>query len=93
MGKKTSRKTYTSKGQRKSIARSTVIAVRKEQNTFLTKLENKFNSFLKGKRVMVTIENPIKSETNKPFIKVEGRVLWGDWREARRAPILGGGRD
>lgn len=93
MGKKTSRKMYSSKGERASIDRSTVKAVRREQNTFLTQLSNKFDAFLKGKKVMVTIENPIKTETNKPFVKVEGRVLWGDWREARRAPILRGGND
>lgn len=38
--------------------------------TGLEKLLNKQKAFMKGSNPKITIENPNKSETNKPFIKV-----------------------
>jgi hypothetical protein len=39
------------------------------------KLMNQLKAFRAGKRTMVAIANPNKSETNKPFIGVNGK----DW--------------
>ena len=47
-----------------------------------TRLLNQLNSWSKGKRTMVTIENPNKNETNKRFIRVEGNhtEAFGPWK-------------
>ena len=39
---------------------------------------NQLNAHLMGKRVMLTIENPNKNETNKPFIRVPSSQVWKD---------------
>lgn len=39
---------------------------------------NQINAHLVGKRVMLTIENPNKAETNKPFIRVPSTQVWKD---------------
>lgn len=41
---------------------------------------NKFNAFKQGKKVYVTIPNPNEKETNKRFIRVEMKSLYGDFR-------------
>jgi hypothetical protein len=40
----------------------------------------------KGKRTMVTIENPNKNETNKRFIRVEGNSssAFGPWKKQEK---------
>ena len=30
---------------------------------------NQFDAYLKGKNVILTVPNPLKTETNKPYIK------------------------
>ena len=42
-----------------------------------TKVLNKQKAWAAGKNVMITIPNPIKSETNKPFVRVPATQLWG----------------
>jgi hypothetical protein len=37
---------------------------------------NQLKAFRAGKRVMVTIANPNKEETNKRFIRVEASSIW-----------------
>lgn len=37
---------------------------------------NQLKAFRAGKNVVVTIENPNKNETNKPFIRVNARDIW-----------------
>ncbi len=74
MGKK-SRAQYTSKGQRRNVSKW----VRKQARKEITPLQRTLNqqaAFRKGKNVMVTIPNPIKSETNKPFIRVNAKEIW-----------------
>ena len=38
---------------------------------------NQREAWLKGKNVVVTVPNPNTKETNKPFIKVNAKDLWG----------------
>jgi|TARA_B110000967_G_C18732128_1_gene483131 hypothetical protein len=45
----------------------------------LEELKNKVSAWKKGKKVYLTITNPIKSETNKPFIKREAKDVWGKY--------------
>jgi len=74
MGKK-SRAQYTSKGQRRNVSKWVRKQARKE-TTPLQRTLNQQVAFRKGKNVMVTIPNPIKSETNKPFIRVNAKEIW-----------------
>jgi hypothetical protein len=42
------------------------------------RLLNQRRAWLKGKNVVLTIDNPNKNETGKPFIKVSAREIWGN---------------
>lgn len=70
MGKKKSGTTYTSKGQRPNVSKSTKNLCRREYMTSLNRHVNQMEAFAKGKRVMLTVPNPNKNETNKRFIRV-----------------------
>ena len=77
------RKTYVSKGKYKSVSKDTLKAMRKDR-TYTDKLFNQLKQWARGKKTMVTIPNPNKNETNKPFIKVEGNhpAAFGPWKRA-----------
>ena len=77
MGKKKSRATQTSKGERNNVCKATTKAVRRDymQND-LARLNNQFDAFNKGKNVVVTIPNPNTNETNKRFIRVSAKDVW-----------------
>ena len=62
-GKKASGKNYTSKGERRS---SYGVKDKNPCNIML----NKMKALRKGKDVVMTIENPNKEQTNKPFIRI-----------------------
>ena len=78
---KKKRTKYVSKGERDSVSRDLVKAVRREKTEVL-KIMHKLRVWAKGKRTMVTIPNPNKNETNKPFIRVEGNhsAAFGPWK-------------
>lgn len=80
MGKKRSRTSQTSKGERQSVARSITKAVRlqKEIDYPFRRLIAQQQAFKAGKNVVLTVANPNKNETNKPFIKVRARDVWGN---------------
>ena len=78
MGKKVKRKTYVSKGERNSIARSTVKAV-KQGRSELEKAINKLNAWRAGKNPWITVPGPSKKEA---FVKVRANALYGDPRYA-----------
>lgn len=75
-GKKSSGKTYTSSGLYRSVARKMTNALRSEYLASGERVANQLKAFRAGKRVMVTIENPNKEETNKRFIRVEASTIW-----------------
>ena len=77
-GKKSSGKHYTSKGEHNNVSRWLKKACRKDyvENRPIERTSNQMNAFLKGKRVMLTIENPNKNETNKRFIRVPASEVW-----------------
>lgn len=68
-GKKSSGKTYTSKGQGRNVSRSTLRLMR-ESKTEGDKLIDKQKAWLKGSNPWVTIDNPNKEQTNKRRIRV-----------------------
>ena len=77
MGKKKSRATQTSKGERNNVCKSTTKALRRDymQND-LARLNNQIAAFKRGKNVMVTIPNPNTNETNKRFLRVNAKDVW-----------------
>jgi len=79
---KTSR---VSKGERETVNRKLVNAVRREK-PYGEKLMSQLKYWGKGRRTMVTIENPNKNETNKRFIRVEGNdpKAFGPWKRIEK---------
>ena len=71
MGKKRSRASQTSKGERRNVVNGLG-----DDRTELQKLNDNLTAWQKGKNVMLTIENPIKSETKKRFIRVPAIEVW-----------------
>lgn len=76
MPKVKSRTQYVSKGQGRNVARKTLKSMRSCTSEVET-ANNKLNAFLRGKKVMLTVENPNKQETNKRFIRVPAKEVWG----------------
>jgi hypothetical protein len=64
---------YTSKGERPNVSKSIKTKVVDPMKSLL----NKVAAWKAGKKVMVTIENPNKKETNKRYIKVPASQAWG----------------
>jgi hypothetical protein len=60
---------YTSKGERKS-------SIKTAERAAESRLLNQQKAHLLGKRVVVTIENPNKEQTNKRFIRVLSSAIW-----------------
>lgn len=73
--KKSNGKNYTSKGERNSVSKSLVRAVRSDR-TPLEVMLNKVSAWKKGQNPWITIPNPNSSETNLRFIKVRARQEW-----------------
>lgn len=73
MGKKKLRPSYTSKGGHGGR----LISGKSERHPITVALD-KWKAFKAGKKVFVTIPNPNPKETNKPWIRVEMKVLYGD---------------
>ena len=70
-----------SKGERPNVKRSTRTAMRREYTGTVAEMNNKVDAWRAGKRVMLTIPNPEvvgDNPTNKPFIRVEAKQVWGD---------------
>lgn len=87
MGKKRTRSTTVSKGERHSIARSTVKLVR-QSRTEMDKGLNKLDAWKAGKNPWITVPGPSK---NMAFVRVRANNLWGDPR--RTANIYRGGNE
>ena len=49
----------------------------REYRGSITEAINKRDAWRKFKNVVLTIENPNKNETAKPFIRVNAREVWG----------------
>jgi len=71
MGKKRSRASQTSKGERRSVANGIG-----DDRSELKKMIDKMDAFRKGKNVMLTIPNPNKQATREPFIRVSAKEKW-----------------
>lgn len=78
MGKKVKRKTYVSKGQRNSVARSTVKAVRRDRPE-VEKALNKLAAWRAGKNPWITVAGP---SSNMRFVKVRANSVYGNPKNA-----------
>lgn len=92
MGKKKSRDTYTSKGQRPNVSKK-VRNLKKKDDSYLDKAVRQSEAFFKGQPTgYVTIPNPNKNETNKRFIKVKYQDYYHkgqDYKQASRRFVAG----
>ena len=79
-GKKSKGTHYVATGERVSVNKKIRNAIRKER-TQLQRARNQTDAWLKGKNVVLTIENPNKKETNKRFIRVNANDFWGSPRK------------
>lgn len=84
MAKKKQRSQYTSKGQNRNVSSDISKAVRREID-HIDRLINKLDAWSKGRRTMVTIENPNPNETNKRYIRQEGNIVFGPWKRQEKA--------
>jgi hypothetical protein len=75
-GKKSSGKHYQSKGERSSVARKTILAMRQARSLSWIN-ENIVKSWSKGENPWITVDNPNKEETNKRKIRVRTNDYWG----------------
>ena len=75
--KKKSRAHQESKGERSNVNKKLCNAIR-NNTTLLQRTLNQREAWLRGKKVMLTIPNPNKGETNKPFIRVSAKEVWGN---------------
>lgn len=76
MNQKTS-KSYTSKGERRSMSRSLSKAVKRER-TIIDYWTIKQAAWLKNLNPWLSVDNPNTNETNKRKIRVRANVYWGD---------------
>jgi ribosomal protein L21E len=77
MGKKTSRSTQTSKGERNNVNKDVIKSLRRDyMNNDLARMKNQIAAFKRGNNVMVTIPNSNPNETNKRFIRVNAKDVW-----------------
>ena len=76
MGKKRSRAKQVSKGVTHQNKSPILKAVRRDYRNSAKRMINQLEAHMRGKRVVLTIENPNKNETNKRFIKVVSTDHW-----------------
>ena len=70
-------KGFVSKGEHSNVSKSTRKLMRRQTTELQTAL-NKQEAFSRGKNVMLTIPNLNKGESNKPFIRVNAKEVWGN---------------
>ncbi len=78
MGKKRTRAKQISKGLTHQRPCKWSKLARREWMTSSKRQNAQLNAFLNFKNVVLTIPNPNKHETNKKFIKVNAREVWGN---------------
>jgi len=61
--------------------------VRREYLKSPDRIINQLNASRKGKRTMVTIENPNKEETNRPFIRIEGKAWFKSQKKTNQITV------
>lgn len=80
MGKKSSGKNYTSKGERNNVNTKTLNGIRAEKDPGNKMLDIQ-QAYLKGQNPWITIDNPNKEQTNKKKIRVRVNDMLGHPKE------------
>lgn len=65
-----------SAGIHSSLNRQMVNNIRRDYMETSDRIMNQLKAFRAGKKVMVTMDNPNKNETNKPRVRVNARDVW-----------------
>ncbi len=79
MGKKSSGKNYTSKGERPNVSKNTRKLMRRDyMNNPLLRLSNQIAAWKAGKNVMLTVPNTGADVKKAPFVRVNAREVWGN---------------
>ena len=86
MGKKKTRSSMTSKGERRSISKSATKLVRRGRSE-AEKLMNKLDAWRAGKNPWITVSGP---SADKRFVRVRANNVYGDPKRARSANIFHG---
>lgn len=90
MGKKKSRDSQTSKGERPNVSRK---VTKLKNDSYMDKELRRSEAYFKGQPTgYVTIPNPNKNETNKRFIKVKWVDYYHkgqDYKKASQGYIIG----
>ena len=89
MGKKKSRATQTSKGERRNVSRKILKAVRRERRADdVGRLITLTEAWKSEKNPWLTVPNPNTKETNKKFVRIRSNDYWGrpnrfvKWKES-----------
>jgi hypothetical protein len=79
MGKKKGGKSSgaVSQGIHSNVRQGILNLNRQEYRKSGLRLLNQRRAWAKGKNVVLTIENPNKNETDKPYLRVNARDVWG----------------
>ena len=71
------KKSYTSKGERRSIARDVCKAVKRDR-TIIDYWMIKQRAWLKGQNPWIVVPNGNTSDTRARFVRVRAETEWGD---------------
>jgi hypothetical protein len=78
MGKKGGKSSgFISQGIHSNVNRGILREIRKDYIASGQRIYNQRLAWAAGKNVVLTIENPNKHETNKRFIRVNAKDVWG----------------
>lgn len=78
MGKKGGKSSgAVSQGIHSNVRQSILNLNRQEYRKSGQRLLNQRRAWAKGKNVVLTIENPNKNESDKPYLRVNARDIWG----------------
>ena len=78
MGKKGGKsKGFVSQGIHSNVSNGVKKAMRQDYMASGERMSNQRAAWAKGKNVVLTIPNPNPNETNKRFIRIGARDLWG----------------
>lgn len=89
MGKKRTRSTVVSKGERHSVSRSIVKAV-KQGRSEIEKALNKLAAWRAGKNPWITVPGP---SSNMRMVRVRANAAWGDPKKVGLMPNIYRGKN
>ena len=81
MARRKTSSNYTSKGERRNVARKWLKSCRLRRSEG-DRVDAQWKAYTKGKRVVLTVKNPNKNQTNRQFIKINAKEYWKPSRES-----------